>query len=217
MIKKNCPSYKNVTTGLFAFGCLFFFTHAQARLFYNIDTLVSNLSGPVGVALDGAGNTYIAESDSNRIDKVDSKGVMTTFKAGTLSNPHDVAVDKVGNVYIADTNNKRIQKVDTHGVVTTFAGNSAAKNLGDGVTDYAGFAGMSRRRCGSKYGFVHRGYVRQPHSEGGWHDRHHHNRGRQRQKRIFRRQWPGDVGKPFNPVIDCVRSFRDSLYQRRRK
>jgi serine/threonine-protein kinase len=81
---------------------------------------------PTAVAVDAADNVYVVEAATNRVRKVNSRGVMTTI-AGTgqagftgdggpanradLQNPSDVAVDAHGNVYIADRGNNRIRKV----------------------------------------------------------------------------------------------------------
>ena len=97
----------------------------------------AQLSRPWGVAVDGEGNLYIADSSDHRIRKVDSSGFITTI-AGTgaskfggdggpavdaqLSSPTGMTVDDEGNLYIADYNNRRIRKVDSSGVITTIAG-----------------------------------------------------------------------------------------------
>ena len=102
------------------------------------------LNYPRGVAVDGAGNLYIA-AFGGRIRKVDTSGVITTV-AGTgdpgfggddgqavaarLADPDDVAADGAGNLYIADTANSRIRKVDTTGVITTVAGTGSYGSLG---------------------------------------------------------------------------------------
>jgi len=100
-----------------------------------------------GIALDPQGNMYIADTSHNRIRKVDTSGMITTF-AGTgvfgfsgdggpaasaqLSSPSGVALDSAGNLYIADQSNGRIRKVDASGTITTVAGSGTGFVLGDG-------------------------------------------------------------------------------------
>ena len=107
----------------------------------------AQLRTPSGVALDGAGNLYIADEYNHRIRKVDSTGVISTVAGdGTqgfggdggaatsaqLHNPWGVALDGAGNLYIADTNNHRIRKVDSAGVISTVAGDGTQGYGGDG-------------------------------------------------------------------------------------
>ena len=107
----------------------------------------ARLNNPYGVAVDGAGNLYIADLANHRIRKVDSTGTITTF-AGTgergfggdggpasqaqLNFPTGVAVDEAGNLYIADWSNARIRKVDGTGTITTIAGTGELGFGGDG-------------------------------------------------------------------------------------
>lgn len=108
----------------------------------------ASLSAPRGVAVDGAGNIYIADTNNSRIRRVDAiTGVITTV-AGSgsggyggdngpatkawISIPFGVALDSFGNVYIADTYNSRIRKVNAiTGVITTVAGSYGYGYVGD--------------------------------------------------------------------------------------
>ena len=93
--------------------------------------VAAQLNQPFGVALDGSGNLYIADTINNRIRKVDAAGVITTV-AAQLGGPAGVALDGAGNLYIAEWNNHRIRKVDAAGVITTVAGDGTRGYSGDG-------------------------------------------------------------------------------------
>ena len=96
------------------------------------------LNGPEGVAVDGRGRLFIADTGNHRIRMVDAEGLITTV-AGTgdagfsgdggpgttalLSGPVDVAADNNGYLYIADTGNHRIRVLDLNlGIIQTVAG-----------------------------------------------------------------------------------------------
>jgi sugar lactone lactonase YvrE len=102
---------------------------------------------PVGIAVDGAGNLYIAGVFSPRILKVTPAGILSSAAgngqfgftgdggpatAATLSSPSAVAVDRAGNLYIADSGNLRIRKVNAAGTISTIAGNGQFGFSGDG-------------------------------------------------------------------------------------
>ena len=107
----------------------------------------ASLANSSGVAVDGSGNFYIADTQNNRIRKVSTAGSITTVAgngtasfsgdngsatAASLNNPVGVVVDGAGNVYIADAQNNRIRKVSTTGIITTVAGSGTASYSGDG-------------------------------------------------------------------------------------
>ncbi len=110
---------------------------------------LAKLNTPFGVALDAAGNIYIADSGNNKIRKVTaSTGIITTIAgtgtsnytgnggkatAANLAGPLGLAVDPSGNIYIADTQNNVVRKVTAAtGIITGYAGNGNADDTGDG-------------------------------------------------------------------------------------
>src|SRR5207247_4097590 len=76
--------------------------------------------GPTDVAVDGAGNLFIADSGNYRVRKVTPAGTITTV-AGNVY-PTGVVVDGAGNLFIADSGNQRIWKVTPAATITTVAG-----------------------------------------------------------------------------------------------
>ncbi len=81
----------------------------------------SGLSFPAGVAVDGAGDVFIADTFNSRVVEVTPSGVQTTVPVSGLSDPRGVAVDGAGDVFIADRVNNRVVEVTPSGVQTTVA------------------------------------------------------------------------------------------------
>ena len=78
-------------------------------------TIVGGLSDPTGVAVDGAGDVFIADSGNNRVVEVPAGGGASITLASGLSFPSGVAVDGAGNVFIADSSNDRVVEVPAGG------------------------------------------------------------------------------------------------------
>jgi sugar lactone lactonase YvrE len=107
----------------------------------------AQLWNPQGLALDGRGNLYIADTYNHRIRKIDSAGTITTIAGnGTqdstgdggpaslaeFRSPVGVALDRSGNLYVAEGEGRRVRKIDQNGRISTVAGTSVAGFSGDG-------------------------------------------------------------------------------------
>ncbi|MEU4236937.1 hypothetical protein [Actinoplanes sp. NPDC026619] len=107
---------------------------------------LAQVSHPAGVAVDAAGNTYVADTNNNRIRKINTSGVISTVAgtgfpcnaacngygdggaatSGNLYGPQAVAVTANGDLYISDTGHQRIREVTAAtGLISTVAGTGA--------------------------------------------------------------------------------------------
>lgn len=116
----------------------------------------AQFNSPFGVAVDGAGDCYVADTDNHTIRKITPAGVSTTIAgfpglrgtsdgtggAARFAYPAGVAVDGLGNLYVADTLNdtiRMISPVGTNWVVTTIAGLPGSSGSNDGTNSVARF------------------------------------------------------------------------------
>lgn len=107
----------------------------------------AQLKNPYNIAIDAAGNLFIADSYDNRIRKVATNGIITTIAgngnsgfsgdggpaiSAELNGPNALAVDNAGNIFIADFSNNRVRKVAANRIITTVAGTGNQGSGGDG-------------------------------------------------------------------------------------
>lgn len=113
----------------------------------------AQFSSPRGIAVDTLGNVYVADSLNNRIRKINTEGVVSTFAGANGSGredgqgaearfniPSGLAIDKENSLYVADAFNNLIRKVTLAGQVYTLAGTGKSGHA-DGRVDQALFAG----------------------------------------------------------------------------
>jgi len=115
------------------------------------------LDAPQAVAVNAAGDVFIADTNNNRVDEVLPSGRIVRFagngrpgyagdggpaRRAELTEPTGVAVDSAGNVYIADAGNNVIRRVDAQaGTITTVAGDYAADQANGGLGGFSGDGG----------------------------------------------------------------------------
>jgi sugar lactone lactonase YvrE len=102
--------------------------------FSNANGSSAQFNTPQGLAATPAGIVYVADTNNNRVRKIDINGDVTTYAgsgaegssnangtSASFFSPRGIAIDSSGNVFVADTYNSVIRKIDTNRNVTTFA------------------------------------------------------------------------------------------------
>jgi sugar lactone lactonase YvrE len=102
----------------------------------------AKLAQPWHLAVDGAGNVYVAEEASNRVRRVDRQGVITTVARIA----DDLGFDPAGRLYVLRWERPSLQRVDDRGHVTVVAGTGNVGYLGEGLRT------VSRDLCGQPFG-----------------------------------------------------------------
>ena len=119
----------------------------------NANPLNARFDFPRGIAVDGSGNLFVADTNNHTIRKIAVGGAVTTLAgtagaagsadgtgaAAAFDFPSGIAVDGSDNVYVADTNNNTIRKINPGGGVTTLAGTAGVVGWSDGTTSTASF------------------------------------------------------------------------------
>jgi sugar lactone lactonase YvrE len=114
----------------------------------------ARFASPVGLAIDGAGNFYVADILNHTIRKITAAGVVSTIAgkpgrsgyadgtggAARFNYPAGIAVDHAGNVFVADDVNQVIRRISPDGVVTTLAGSPGVTGNTDGNGGAARFS-----------------------------------------------------------------------------
>jgi gliding motility-associated-like protein len=111
--------------------------------------ILAQLYTPEEIAVDAAGNIYIADVSTNSIRRINAAGVIHTIAGGgfyhagysgdggpavsaKLNAPVSIEVDQAGNIYFSDLGNHVVRKISTMGIITTIAGNGTPGYSGDG-------------------------------------------------------------------------------------
>jgi len=144
----------------------------------------AKLNWPLGLALDGVGNLFVAEVTNHRVRKITPGGIISTV-AGTgvagyngdgiaaigaqLNQPEAVAFDGANNLYITENGGARVRMISPAGIISTVAGNGSPGSSGDGgpaIDAKIWPAGINIDAAGNVMVTTNDGYIRKISSNG---------------------------------------------------
>lgn len=113
----------------------------------------ARFKGPLGIAADGAGNVYVADTGNLTVRKITAAGVVSTLagsagqsgstdgngSAARFSSPYGIAVDSSGNLYVVESTGV-VRKISAAGVVSTLAGGTGSNGFTNGTGSAARFS-----------------------------------------------------------------------------
>lgn len=108
---------------------------------------LASFNQPWGIAVNGAGDLFVADFGNNLIRKISNIGQVTTFASTGISGPSGLALDSSGNLIVANYSDSRILKISPGGTVTTLGGNGVPGFSGDGSSASSAQFNQPRAVC----------------------------------------------------------------------